>query len=189
MASTILNHKLDMSMNYLSPDLQRLDLELFMQAALAEAEIAGQAGELPIGAVVVIDGEIISRGRASHLRSRSQLRHAELNAMLDGGERLWLDFRRAILFTTVEPCPLCLVAAVMADIPHIVFALHDQVVKSDLTLAVNPYVKRHIKSYLGEVLADESKAIFMKYDPGALQYILTGKARSFSLDGSPQLPG
>ncbi len=112
-------------MDFLSPQIAGLDLEALMGAALAEAEQAGSEGELPIGAVVVIDGAIVSRGRAQHQRLRSQLRHAELNAMLDGGERLWTDYERAVLFTTVEPCPLCLGAAVMADIPHIIFALRD----------------------------------------------------------------
>jgi tRNA(adenine34) deaminase len=162
-------------MDYLSPDLQNESLADFMRAALAEAELAGQNGEIPIGAVVVMDGEIISRGQAQHKRYKSQVRHAELNAILDGGERLWVDYRRAILFTTVEPCPLCLGAAVMADIPHIIFALHDQVVHSSQIVSDNPYVHRHIKSYYGGVLAQESAAIMEKYAPRDLQYILTGK--------------
>lgn len=162
------------NMGFISPELSKLDLEFFMRAALLEAEEAGGAGELPIGSVVVIDGEIISRGRARHRGARSQLHHAELNAMLCGGERLWTDYEHAVLFTTVEPCPLCLGAAVMADIPHIIFALHDQVVKSGLTLRSNPYIQRHIRSYYGGVLAEESKAIFARYDPKSLNYILTG---------------
>jgi tRNA(adenine34) deaminase len=172
----MLNPELMMSLNRLSTGLISLDLELFMHAALAEAELAGQAGELPIGAVVVIDGIIIARGRASHQRSRSQIRHAELNAILEGGERLWKDYRRAVLFTTVEPCPMCLGAAVMADIPHIIFALPDRNVQSGLTVSSNPYVQRHIKSYHGGVLAEESKATLERYDPQALQYIMTGRA-------------
>ena len=158
----------------ISPDLAGLDLASFMQAALQQAEEAGQNGELPIGAVVVIDGVIVSQGRARHQQFRSQGRHAELNAILDSGERVWKDFRRAILFTTVEPCPMCLGAVVMADIPHIVFALHDRVVHSDLTIESNPYIRRHIKTYLGGVLADEAAAIFGKYDPSTLKYIQTG---------------
>ena len=47
--------------------------------------------------------------------------------MLAGGEQLWKDYRKAILFTTVEPCPMCLGATVMADIPHIIFSLHDDI--------------------------------------------------------------
>ena len=158
--------------NYLAEDLAALDLAYYMRQALAEAEDAGIAGELPIGAVVVIDGEVVSRGRARHLEFQNQIRHAELNALLAGGEKLWRDYRRAILFTTVEPCPMCLGAAVMADIPHIIFALHDQVVHSQQTLEANPYIRRHIKSYFGGVLADESKEIFNRYKPRELQYIL-----------------
>jgi tRNA(adenine34) deaminase len=160
--------------DFISPDLAGIDLASFMQAALEQAEEAGQNGELPIGAVIVIDGAIVSRGRARHREFQSQVRHAELNAILDGGERVWKDYRRAILLTTVEPCPMCLGAVVMADIPHIVFALHDRVVHSDLTLAANPYVRRHIKTYCGGVLAVEAAAIFSRYDLSTLKYIQTG---------------
>ena len=53
-------------MQFISPDIKDLDLKKFMREALAEADAAGQAGELPIGAVLVLDGEIISRGRGRH---------------------------------------------------------------------------------------------------------------------------
>jgi tRNA(adenine34) deaminase len=160
-------------MNFISPDLSDVDLIKFMKCALEEAELAGQAGEIPIGAVVVIEEEIISRGRARHNEFRSQLRHAELNAMLDGGESLWSDYRKAILFTTVEPCPLCLGAAVMADIPHIIFALHDNIGQSSLSIETNPYINRHIKTYYGGVLEDRSIELFKKYAPDDLEYILS----------------
>ncbi len=160
-------------MDFLSPDIAHLNLAEHMREALAEAERAGQAGELPIGAVVVIDGQIIARGQARHTSSKSQLRHAELNALLEGGERLWNNHQRAILFTTVEPCPMCLGAAVMADIPHIIFGLQDKAMFSRQIIETNPYVHRHIKTYYGGVLADESIAILAKYHPGALKYIQT----------------
>lgn len=152
-------------------DLASLDLETFMRAALAEAEAAGQAGELPIGAVVVLDGQVISRGRARHQARQSQLAHAELQALLDGGPRLFTDYARAVLFTTLEPCPLCLGAAVMADVAHIVFACPDGVVRSQDTLAHNPYVRRHILTYHGGVLEAEARALMARYDPAMLAYI------------------
>src|SRR5919198_6370836 len=157
--------------NLLSPDVANVDLERFMREALLEAEAAGRAGELPIGAIIVIDGEIIARGQARHQRMQSQLSHAELNALLDGGAKLWSDYKRAILFTTVEPCPMCLGAVVMADIPHIVFAKHDQVVHSQLSVETNPYIRRHIKTYFGGVLEKESTQIFTQYRPQDLKYI------------------
>ncbi|MBE7536491.1 MAG: nucleoside deaminase [Anaerolineales bacterium] len=160
---------------YLSPEIEHLNLKKFMREALIEADEAGKAGEYPIGAILVLDGEIISRGRARHKESRSQISHAELNALLNGGEKLWTDFRRAILFTTVEPCPMCLGATVMADVPHIIYALHDKVVYSKTTLEANPYVRRHIKSYFGGVLEDESAAIIGKYNARILKYMQTGR--------------
>lgn len=75
------NHTWPNSMTqFISSEIEELDLERFMREALLEAEAAGQAGELPIGAVLVLGGEIIARGRARHQESKSQLRHAELNA-------------------------------------------------------------------------------------------------------------
>ena len=158
----------------LSPEIANVDLEKFMREALLEAETAGRAGELPIGAVLVIGGEIISRGQASHQRMKSQLGHAELNALMSGGEELWTDYQRAILFTTVEPCPMCLGAVVMADIPHIIFAKHDQVVHSKLSIETNPYIGRHIKNYFGGLLEKESTQILAQYKPQNLKYIETG---------------
>ena len=160
--------------NLLSSELANVNLEKFMREALLEAQAAGQAGELPIGAALVIDGEIISRGQASHQGAKSQLSHAELNALLGGGEKLWTDYKRAILFTTVEPCPMCLGAVVMADVPHIIFAKHDQVVHSKLSLETNPYIRRHIKSYFGSVLENESTQILAQYKPQVLKYIEMG---------------
>lgn len=163
-----------MTDNSLSPELVNLDLEKFMREALLEAEAAGRAGELPIGAVLVLDEEIISRGQASHKRTKSQLSHAELNALLNGGEKLWTYYKRAVLFTTVEPCPMCLGAAVMADVPHIIFAKHDQVVHSKFSVESNPYIRRHIKSYFGGILEKESTQILAQYQPQVLKYIETG---------------
>ena len=160
--------------NFISPDLEHLDLEKFMREALAEATAAGQAGELPIGAVLALDNEIIARGRARHNEYKSQLGHAELNTLLNGGEKLWTDFRRVILFTSVEPCPMCLGAVVMADVPHIIYALNDKVVHSKVSIETNPYIRCHIKSYFGGVLEDESARIIGKYRPKDLQYMQTG---------------
>jgi tRNA(adenine34) deaminase len=96
-------------------ELRGIDLEAFMDEALGEADAAGRAGELPIGAVVVIDNGVVSRGRSRQNERRSQLAHAELEELMSGGEPVFTRYEEAVLFTTVEPCPLCLGAAVMAD--------------------------------------------------------------------------
>lgn len=163
-----------MQADLLAPAIAILDLAAFMREALYEAEQAGLAGELPIGAVVMIDGQVVSRGRAQHQAQRNQLMHAELNALLHGGDALWEHYKRAVLFTTAEPCPMCLGAVVMADIPHIIFAAHDEVVHSRQTVAENPYVRRHIQSYYGGVLEVEARALIARFNPPLLSYITTG---------------
>ena len=142
-----------------------------MHEALKEAEEAGRQGEYPIGAVVVVDGEIVSRGRSRQFQLRSQLAHAELDALQSGAKHLWSDHERAILFTTVEPCPLCLGAAVMADVPHIVYAHPDPAIQSALAVERVPYIGRHIDTYLGGILRDESRALVARYKPELLPYL------------------
>ena len=157
----------------LAPQIAAIDLASFMREALFEAEQAGLAGELPIGAVVVIDGQVVSRGRAQHKSKQSQLMHAELNALMSGGTALWENYHNAILLTTLEPCPMCLGAVVMADVPNIIFAAHDAVVHSQHTVTHNPYVRRHIHSYYGGVLEAESRAMIARFNPTMLEYITT----------------
>ena len=69
---------------------------------------------------------------------------------------------------------MCLGAVVMADVPHIIFAKHDQVVQSKLSIETNPYIRRHIKSYFGGVLENESTQILAQYKPQDLKYIESG---------------
>jgi tRNA(adenine34) deaminase len=146
-------------------------VEAMMRAALAEAQAAGEAGEYPIGAIVALDGEVISRGRSRQRELRSQLAHAELEALQRGGDPLWERHDDAILFTTVEPCPLCLGAAVMADVPHIVFAHPDPAVQSAQIVERIPYVAAHIETYRGGVLQHESRALFERYEPRMLDWL------------------
>ena len=105
---------------------------------------------------------------------RNQLMHAELTALFNGSEALWEHHDRAILFTSAEPCPMCLGATVMADVPHIIFAAHDENVHSRQTVAENPYVRRHIQSYYGGVLEVESHAIMARFNPTLLRRTTIG---------------
>lgn len=142
-----------------------------MREALAEAEAAGEAGQLPIGAVVVLDDEVVSRGQNRHLERRTQLAHAELEALLEGGEAVWSRHDDCVLYTTVEPCPMCLGAMVMADVPNVVFAAHDANAGIH-HMGDNAYVARHIRSYEGGILERESLDLIARYDPELLAFIM-----------------
>lgn len=97
----------------------------FMSEALRLAAEALQQGEFPIGAVLVLDDRIIAWGTASEKRERRFLGHAELVA-LEAADRLELTFqqrRSARLFTTLEPCLMCMGAAMSFFLGEIIYAL------------------------------------------------------------------
>ena len=97
-----------------------------MELALAEARRAVERGEVPIGAVVAIDGEVVAARHNERESTNDPTAHAEILALRDaaaarGSSRL----DGAVLVTTLEPCPMCAGAAVMARVARVVFAAED----------------------------------------------------------------
>jgi len=103
-----------------------LDLERWMDEALSLAREAGEAGEVPVGCVVVRNGEILGRGRNRREEERSALAHAELEAIREACARLG-DWRleSCALFVTLEPCAMCAGAILNARIPTVVYGLRE----------------------------------------------------------------
>ena len=99
-----------------------MDHETLMQAALAEARRAREAGEVPIGAVVAVGGEIVGRGSNQPIGASDPTAHAEIVAIRDAASRAG-NYRLtdAILCVTVEPCLMCVGAAVHARIGTLVY--------------------------------------------------------------------
>ena len=99
----------------------------YMKEALALAREAREAGEVPVGCVVVWDGQVVGRGRNRREEGRNALCHAEIEAINDacrtlGGWRLW----KCTLYVTLEPCPMCAGAIIQARIPRVVFGARDE---------------------------------------------------------------
>ena len=99
----------------------------FMDEALALAKEAAIEGEVPVGAVIVRNGEIIARGRNRREVSRNALSHAEIEAINNacnilGGWRLW----ECDIYVTLEPCPMCSGAIINARIPNVYFGAYDK---------------------------------------------------------------
>jgi tRNA(adenine34) deaminase len=96
------------------------------QAALTEARLAGQAGEVPIGAVIVNEGEIIARGQNRVLRDVDPTAHAEIIALRMAAKALG-NYRLSgcTLYVTLEPCAMCAGAMIHARIDRLVFAAAD----------------------------------------------------------------
>lgn len=103
-------------MTALADDIQ------WMRAALAEARCAAGAGEVPVGAVVVRDGEIIGRGCNRSIAAADPTAHAEMEALRSAAKRV--DNYRlpgSVLYVTVEPCLMCAGALVHARVQRLVF--------------------------------------------------------------------
>ena len=106
-------------------DLQ-VDHHRYMQAALELAKEAAGLGEVPVGAVVVKDGEIIGRGRNAPISQHDPSAHAEIQAMRDAAARLG-NYRLVgcSLYVTLEPCAMCAGAIQHARIANLVYGASD----------------------------------------------------------------
>lgn len=139
--------------------------EFFMRRALALAKEAAEEGEVPVGALIVKDGEVVSSGRNRRETGKSALCHAELEAIGEacralGGWRLW----QCQLYVTLEPCPMCTGAVINARIPRVVFGAFDKKAGSCgsvVNLFDLPY--NHRPEVLGGVLESECAEILTDF--------------------------
>ena len=98
----------------------------FMRQAMALAAEAAAEGEVPVGALIVKDGEVLSAGRNRRELGRNALYHAELEAIDAACKKLggW-RLPGCTLYVTLEPCPMCAGAIINARIPRVVFGAYD----------------------------------------------------------------
>jgi len=97
-----------------------------MNAALAEARLAEEAGEVPIGAVVVRDGEIVASGQNRVLRDLDPTAHAEIVALREAAKVIGnYRLNGCTLYVTLEPCAMCAGAMIHARLDRLVFAASD----------------------------------------------------------------
>jgi tRNA(adenine34) deaminase len=100
--------------------------ETWMSEALAEARRAASEGEVPIGAVVVCEGQIVGRGRNARERLHDPTAHAEVLALRQASQALrrW-RLTGTTVYATLEPCPMCAGALVNARVDRLVYAVPD----------------------------------------------------------------
>jgi creatinine deaminase len=92
----------------------------FLQAAIEEARKGLAEGGIPIGSVLVIDGQIVGRGHNRRVQQGSAILHAEMDAVENAGRLKAGDYRRAVLYSTLSPCDMCSGMALLYRIPKIV---------------------------------------------------------------------
>jgi creatinine deaminase len=95
-------------------------MDEFLEAAIEQAELSLQAGGIPIGSVLVLDGSIVGRGHNQRIQRGSTVLHAEMDAIENAGRLSAADYRRCILYSTLSPCDMCSGASLLYGIPKIV---------------------------------------------------------------------
>jgi len=147
----------------------RENLELdrgFMQAALAEARAAIDRGEVPVGAVIVVDGVILSRAGNRTITDCDPTAHAEILALREAA-KLTGNYRLlgATLYVTIEPCAMCAGAMIQARIDRLVYGADDPkagAVRSCFSIFEHPQINHRVEILPG-LLAEDSAALLKSF--------------------------
>ena len=138
----------------------------FMEQALEEARACAAAGEVPVGALLVHEGQIIARSGNRTIRDCDPTAHAELVVLREGSRKLG-NYRLAgtTLYVTVEPCSMCAGGMIQARVPRLVYGCDDPkggAVRSCFEMLNHPRLNHRVEVTAG-VLADECAAILRSF--------------------------
>ena len=137
----------------------------FMNEAIAEARLAYEKDEVPVGAIIVQDGNIIARAHNLRETEKNALMHAETMAVdlackALGGWRL----PRCTLYVTLEPCPMCAGAIVNSRIDRVVFGAYDRRAGAfGSILDLNAYPLNHKPEIVGGVMEEECRIMLQEF--------------------------
>ena len=139
--------------------------EEYMRQALAQAEEARRAGEVPVGCVIVHDGKIIARGRNRREEKQSTLSHAETEAIAQANEVLnsW-RLEDCALYVTLEPCPMCAGAIINARIPRVYYGARDSAMGACggvLNMFMENFPVR--PALVGGIMAEDCRAVLWEF--------------------------
>jgi tRNA(adenine34) deaminase len=141
-------------------------VEDYMRAALEQAREAGRRGEVPVGAVVVLDGEVIGSGYNQPIAAHDPTAHAEIVAIRAAAERLG-NYRLtgATMYVTIEPCQMCVGAMVHARIARLVYGTREPkagAIESAMRAHEHPALNHRLVAE-GGVLEEECRAVMQGF--------------------------
>jgi len=140
-----------------------MNYELFMGEALAEARLALEAGERPIAAVAVVHDAMVVRAHDRVKETNDPTAHAVVVALREAARKLGTaELADATIFSTVEPCAMCVGALLQSDVEALVFALPDPAegaAGTVIQLAQHPGLARRLKIVSG-IRRDEAEELF-----------------------------
>lgn len=140
--------------------------ELWMEEALREAQRARALGEVPVGAVVVCDGQVVARGCNRNLADHDPTAHAEIVALRAAARALGNHrLGECSLFVTIEPCPMCAGAIVLARLRELVYGADDPKAGAvhSVTQVINHPALNHLMEVRGGVLAGRCAEILQTF--------------------------
>lgn len=132
-------------------------MDEFLQAAIDEAKQGLAEGGIPIGSVLVIDGNIVARGHNKRVQQGSAVLHAEMDCLENAGRLSAADYQKATLYSTLSPCDMCSGAILLYGIPKVVvgenitFQGPEAYVQSrgvDVTVVDNPECKQLMQDFI-----------------------------------------
>jgi tRNA(adenine34) deaminase len=138
----------------------------FMQLALEQGRAAAQAAEVPVGAVLVRDGEVVALAGNRTIRDCDPTAHAEILVLREGARKLG-NYRLAAttLYATIEPCSMCAGAIVQARVPRVVYGCDDPkggAVRSCFEILTHPRLNHRVEVTAG-LLASECAALIQSF--------------------------
>jgi creatinine deaminase len=101
-----------------TPDTPNKDM--FLEAAIEEAQLGRLEGGIPIGSVLVHQGKILGRGHNRRVQKGSSILHGEMDALENAGRLPASIYRECVLYTTLSPCPMCTGAILLYGIPRVI---------------------------------------------------------------------
>jgi len=138
----------------------------WMRLALAEAQAAASAGEVPVGAIVVKDGQVIATGRNAPVQDHDPTAHAEIAALRAAAQRLG-NYRLdgCSLYVTLEPCAMCSGAILNSRLDHVIYGAREARTGAAGSV-IDLFADRRLNSHTaidGGVLADDSRQLLTAF--------------------------
>lgn len=114
-----------------------MEIDGFFNEAIKEAEKGLNEGGIPIGSVLVHNGQIIGKGHNKRIQQDSVVLHGEMDALENAGRQLATVYKNSVLYTTLSPCPMCSGAILLYGIPKVVIGENNTFLGSEKLLREN----------------------------------------------------
>ena len=139
-------------------------MENWMKLAIKEAKMAKRKGEVPVGAVLVVDGKVIAKAHNSPISKNDPTDHAEILVLRKGGKKIGnYRLNEAELYVTKEPCLMCLGAIINARVKKLIYGAKDKKGGAFSKFSVDISQSNHKLIVIGEVMEEETASILRDF--------------------------